>query len=257
MSRTLKINPTDQEKEDYILLRKAFAGLFKSIQLGKKISDCYKEVYELLLKEKSDEWLKKHLGDNFGYGIGFKQQENSLEIVETNNIKLEESMVLFIRLYFKDLEYRGKSDYGINIGDTIVLTKNGCKNLTKGIRKNYEDISYIIDDEEGSEEEKEENEEVNGIDNSNIKPTRFREHAQNEKRNEMKRKEHQDEIINIKLAELNERIANNEIVINSSKQKTKNMSEVKAYRSHKEVPQRIPPRRIFIDEKRDVILLPV
>jgi nucleosome binding factor SPN SPT16 subunit len=257
-ARTLKINPTDEEKEDYILLRKAFAGLFKSIQLGRKISDSYNEVYQLIAKERSAEWMEKHLGDNFGYGIGFKQQENSLEILPTNDTVLEENMVIFIRLYFKDLDYRSKKGYGIIIGDTIVLTKNGCKNLTKGIRKNYEDISYVIDDsEEEDEEEKQDSLVANGIDNANITESRFRAHAQMEKRNEIKRKEHQDEILNIKLAELNERIANNEIVISSAKQKAKNMSEVKSYRNPKEMPQGIPMRKIFLDEKRDTILLPL
>lgn len=38
-ARTLIINPTQQEKQDYLLLRKAFSCLFSSIKLGKKISD--------------------------------------------------------------------------------------------------------------------------------------------------------------------------------------------------------------------------
>ena len=239
-------------------LRKVFASLFKSIQLGRKVSECYAEVYEALKAEKDEAWLNKHLGSNFGYGIGFKQQENSLEIVPTNHTVLEENTVIFLRLYFKDLEYRGKTGYGISIGDTVVLSKNGCKNLTKGIRKNYEDISYVIDDDdEGSEEEKEDVLEANGIEANNITATRFRAGAQIEKRNEIKRKEHQDELLNIKLAELNERIANKEIVISSSKQKAKNMSEVRSYRNPKELPQNMAPRRIFIDDKRDTILFPV
>ena len=257
-ARTLKINPTPEEKEDYILLRKAFAGLFKSIQLGRKISDSYNEVFNLLAQEKDESWLKKHLGANFGYGIGFKQQENSLEIVPTNHTVLEENMVIYIRLYFKDLEYRGKTGYGIIIGDTIVLTKNGCRNLTKGIRKNYEDISYVIDDdEEEEEEEKEDVLDANGIDHNNITESRFRAVAHAEKRNEIKRKEHQDELLNIKLAELNERVAKNEIVMSSSKQKAKNMSEIKSYRNPKEMPSGIPLRKIFLDDKRDTLLLPV
>lgn len=260
-ARTLKINPTKEEKEDYMLLRKAFAGLFASIKLGKKVSDCYNEVHAMLAKEKSEEWLKQHLGHNFGYGIGFKYQENSLEITPHNDVVLEENMVIFIRLYFKDLEYRNKSGYGIIIGDTIVLTKAGCKNLTKGIRKNYEDISYVInDDEEEEEEEEAKNSILNdiGIDSSNVINSSRRKAAQNgEKRNEIKRKEHQDELLNIKLAELNERIARNEIVIASAKQKAKNMGEIKSYRNPKELPQGIPLRKIFLDEKRDTLLLPV
>lgn len=259
-ARTLKINPSAQEKDDYMLLRKAFAGLFKSIQIGRKISDSYKEVYNMLSKEKGEEWLQKHIGDNFGYGIGFKQQENSLEILPTNDTVLEENMVIFIRLYFKDLEYRNKKGYGIIIGDTIVLTKNGCRNLTKGIRKNYEDISYVIDDNDDEEEEEEEKNgvlEANGIDDANITESRLRSVANGEKRNEIKRKEHQDELLNIKLAELNERMANKEIVMTSAKQKAKTMSDVKSYRNPKEMPSGIPMHKIFLDEKRDTILLPI
>jgi len=253
----LKINPTDQEKKDYILLRKAFAGLFKSIQIGRKISESYNEVYQLLLKERDEDWLKKHLGVNFGYGIGFKQQENSLEITDKNDTVLEENMVIFIRLYFKDLEYRGKTGYGISIGDTIILTKNGCKNLTKGIRKNYEDISYVIDDDDEDEEDKEDSLEANGIDDRNITSSRFRQTAKIEKRNEIKRKEHQDELLNIKLAELNERIANNEIVISSSKQKSKNMGDISSYKNPKDVPSKIKPGSIQIDDRRDTLILPI
>ena len=143
-ARTLKINPTPEEKEDYLLLRKAFASLFSSIKYGRKISDCYNEVYGILAKEKSEEWLSKHLGVNFGHGIGFKYEEKSLEIIPTNDTLIDENMVFFIRLYFKDLQYREKDGYGIIIGDTIVVTKGTNRNLTKHIRKNYEDISYVI-----------------------------------------------------------------------------------------------------------------
>jgi len=258
-ARTLKINPSQQEKDDYILIRKVFAGLFKSIQIGRKISDCYNEVFSLLSKEKDEEWLKKHLGGDFGYGIGFQPQEHNLEIGPNNHTILEDNMVLFIRLYFKDLEYKGNNGYGIIIGDTIVLTKSKPKNLTKGIRKNYEDISYVIDDneEEGDEEEKNEGNDDNGIDNINITESRLRASAQSEMRNEIKRKEHQDELLNVKLAELNDRIARNEIVISSNKQKAKTMTDIKSYRNPKEVPTGIPMRKIFLDEKRDTLLLPV
>jgi nucleosome binding factor SPN SPT16 subunit len=256
-ARTLKINPTDQEKEDYILLRKAFAGLFKSIQIGKKISQAYDEVYQTLAKAKDEAWLKAHLGDNFGYGIGFKQRENSLEITPKNDTVIEENMVMFICLYFKDLEYRNGSGYGIMIGDTIVTTKNGCRNLTKSIRKNYEDISYVIDDSDDDEEEEKDNVDDNGIDNANITESRFRAKAMTEKRNEIKRKEHQDELLNVKLAELNERVANDEIVMSASKSKSKNMTDMKSYRNPKEVPQNLIQKKIYLDEKRDTILLPV
>jgi nucleosome binding factor SPN SPT16 subunit len=256
--RTLKINPSREEKEDYILLRKVFAGLFKSMQIGRKISDCYNEVWNMLVKERDEEWLKKHLGKNFGYGIGFQPQENSLEITPHNHTVLEENMVLYIRLYFKDLEYREKSGFGIIIGDTIVLTQTKPRNLTKGIRKNYEDISYVIDDnEDEDEEEKEDVLEANGIDNANITESRLRTSVMNEKRSENMRKEHQDELLNIKLAELNERIANNEIVISSNKQKSKTMTDIKSYKNPKEVPTGIPMRKIFLDEKKDTLLLPV
>lgn len=263
-ARTLKINPTAEEKEDYMLLRKAFSALFGSIKVGRKISESYNEVHAMLAKEKSEEWLAKHLGPNFGYGIGFKFEEKSLEIVPTNDSVIEENMVFFIRLYFKDLEYRSKSGFGIIIGDTIVVMKNGCKNMTKHIRKNFEDISYVINDEEEEEEEeeKEDNKKSrrNGfdlLDGTKLTETRTRSLNNGEKRTEVKRKEHQDKLLNIKLAELNERIANNEIVMSSSKQKAKNMNEIKSYRNPKELPSDITPKKIYLDEKRDTLLLPV
>ena len=87
--------------------------------------------------------------------------------------------------------------------------------------------------------------------------SRTRSLGANEKRPENKRKEHQDELLNIKLAELNERINNNEIVISSAKQNAKNMADIKSYRTPKEVPTAIPSGKIFLDDKRDTILLPI
>ena len=264
-ARTLKINPTPEEKEDYLLLRKVFASLFSSLKYGRKISECYNEIYSIFAKEKNEEWLTKHLGENFGYGIGFKYEEKSLEIIPTNDTVIDEDMVFFIRLYFKDLEYREKQGIGIVIGDTIVVTKNGNKNLTKHIRKNYEDISYVInEDDEEEEEEEEKNEEVhkgkNGKENKDksiLLDSRTRSLANNEKRPENIRKEHQDELLNIKLAELNERINNNEIVISSSKQNVKNMADIKSYKNSREIPTGIPAGKIYLDDKRDTILLPI
>lgn len=257
------INPSPQEKKDYLLLRKAFSVLFSSLKVGKKISESYEEVYQIFKEEKPEEWLQKHLGENFGYSIGFKHQEKSLEITPTNNTQLEENMVIYIRLYYKDLEYRGKTGFGFIIGDTIILTKNGAKNLTKNIRKNFADISYVIkddDDEEESEEEKDNNgndEDFHETDGNLLTETRLRNINNGEKRGEVKRKQHQDELLNVKLAELHERLAKKDIVMSSAKQKAQNMGDIKSYRNPKEVPANIPPRKIFLDDKRDTILLPI
>lgn len=180
-----------------------------------------------------------------------------------NNTVLEENMVIYIRLYYKDLEYRGKKGFGFIIGDTIVLTKNGARNLTKGIRKNFSDISYVINDNDDEEEEEEEEKVNNGAsnghdyDNVTLTETRLRNVGKGEKRGEIKRKEHQDELLNIKLAELHERIAKKDIVMSSSKQKAKNMGEIKSYRNMKELPSNIEKGKINLDEKRDTLLLPI
>lgn len=80
-SRTLIVNPKDEQKAAYILAHEAEELLIKSLKPGTKISDAYSQVKQLI-SEKNPNVV---MASNFGFGIGFLFKEDALTINASNH----------------------------------------------------------------------------------------------------------------------------------------------------------------------------
>lgn len=79
-SRTLIVNPKDEQKAAYLIAFEAEELLIKSLKAGEKISSVYQSVKNFINGKNSN--FGVHL--NFGFGIGFNFKEDALTINATN-----------------------------------------------------------------------------------------------------------------------------------------------------------------------------
>lgn len=95
-----------------------------------------------------------------GYGIGMQAKEEQLAIKEENHRLIEAGMTFNVRITLTNFS-AAKKDGGkqsnarncLMIADTIFVTADGCEVMTQGINRNFNDISYNLDDEENVAEE--------------------------------------------------------------------------------------------------------
>lgn len=134
--------------------------------------------------------------------------------------------------------------------------------------RKYPQISYTIDDEEEQasqdnfefEDKKKSTRESTGEENGNhILTTRTRGAGKQQvnKQVEETLRKGQDKLLTVKLEELKKRYANDEIQMNSKKQKQKDMGKIQSYSSVKRFPTDLRRGLVYVDEKNDTILLPI
>lgn len=95
-SRTIIVNPKDEQKAAYILAYEAEDLLIKSLKPGVKISDAYNQVKKQIAEKNPNVVL----GSNFGFGIGFLFKEDALAINGTNHTIVEQGMTFHVRIAF-------------------------------------------------------------------------------------------------------------------------------------------------------------
>lgn len=142
-SRTLIVNPKDEQKAAYMLANEALELLINSLRVGATISDVYTRVKQLI----SDKNPSLTLGPNFGFGIGFQFKEDTLTINNTNQTVVKEGMTFHVRIALSNV-HKDPARSVVAIGDTMVVTSEGPVVLTSGIQKKYTEISYSLEDSE-------------------------------------------------------------------------------------------------------------
>lgn len=79
-SRTLLVDPKDEQKKAYELAHEAHEKLIQNITVGKTIGEAYQAAKQVIEAKNKD--LLIH--NNFGFGIGFNFKEDSLLINSGN-----------------------------------------------------------------------------------------------------------------------------------------------------------------------------
>ena len=223
--------------------------LISQLQIGNTLSDIYNETRKFIAEK--DATLAEKVHKNFGFGIGFDHRESLLEISATNKeCKVEGGMVFHIRLTMDDSSTaeKGKA-IRVAIGDTVMVKATGeIIPLTEGAPKEYQRISFTLEESEEEDEEvgledakRAEGDLRNSIPEGNeVGSRRIRAGRamanQNKAKNEDNIKQGQAALLDKKLEELKERFANDEIMTSQKKQKQKNMGLIQSYSSIKKFP---------------------
>ena|SRR3569833_526131 len=75
-SRTLLVNPTDAQKNAYIIANETLDVIIKNLKVGETISKAYREG-RMYIQNKNPEFANK-IHNNFGFGIGSAFKEKLL-----------------------------------------------------------------------------------------------------------------------------------------------------------------------------------
>ena len=148
-SRTLMVNPTPEQKQAYKDALQAQELLISKLTPGTPIREAYLSAREHLNNARSD----LGVSSNFGFGIGFNFKEDALVINGENETKVEQGMTFYVRVHLLNVCKNDPERNTLAIGDTVQITANGAKVLTRAIVKKYEEISYELDESDAEEEQ--------------------------------------------------------------------------------------------------------
>ena len=145
ISRTFPVNGkfTERQKQIYNIVLKAELETIKAIKPGvpfMSLNNVTKKVLAEGLKElgiiKEDSELSKYYYHGVSHNLGLDVHD-----VGRRDVELKEGMVLTVEpgLYIEE------ESIGIRIEDDILVTKDGCENLSKDIIKTVEEIEAFME----------------------------------------------------------------------------------------------------------------
>ncbi len=144
ISRTFPVNGkfTERQRAFYDLVLKAHDEVIAMVKPGvpySKINELVHEIYAKGLKElgliEKDEEVKKYYYHNTSHFLGLDTHD-----VGKRDVILEEGMVITVEpgLYIEE------ESIGIRLEDDVLITKDGCENLSKDIIIKAEDIEAFL-----------------------------------------------------------------------------------------------------------------
>ena len=142
-SRTLLINPSEEQKSSYLIANEALDCLINNLKVGEPISKAYSAAKNLVMQKNAD----LNVPANFGFGIGFNFKERKLTISAQNDTLVEEGMTFHVRVSLSGIS-KDPSRASVAIGDTIFVSGSGGEDnqiLTQKINRGYAQISYVLD----------------------------------------------------------------------------------------------------------------
>mmetsp|Transcript_32499 Transcript_32499/g.40270 ORF Transcript_32499/g.40270 Transcript_32499/m.40270 type:complete len:152 (+) Transcript_32499:885-1340(+) len=142
-SRTLLVDPTEDQKKAYMIANEALNTLISSLKVGTRIKDAYTATKNFILQKNANLTVQP----SFGFGIGFNYKERSLAISATNETVIEPGMTFHVRISLAGISKEEVRNQ-IAIGDTIAIVAQDTPNkvLTAKIQKAYTEISYSLEE---------------------------------------------------------------------------------------------------------------
>ncbi len=144
ISRTYPLDGkfSERQKELYEIVLKTNKESIKFVKPGITWGELNKFAKDLLIKEcknigliETDEEINEYYYHSVGHFLGLDVHDvghNELELIEGMVITIEPGL------------YISEENIGIRIEDDILITKNGCKNLSENIIKEVKDIEEYL-----------------------------------------------------------------------------------------------------------------
>ena len=271
-SRTLLIDATEDQKKAYRTLLACFQHCTSLLSAGTPIKDVYNKGVQYI--KENDPNLVQFIPKNFGAGVGCKDEEISLQINGENNVVIAPGMVFDLRIGLEGMTNK-KMKYAMLLSDTILISGEGKPReiLTGAISKAFKDISYSMAAEGepaptptpklAAEEKKKISSEVvkagaEALNQyyGNERRLRNKDKPQSVEK-EGKRKQHQRELLDKKMSELKERFSSNKIQTSKKLNELRSLTDLCSYESPKQIPSDAKPTTIYIDTKKETLLVPM
>ena len=188
-------------------------------------------------------------------------------------------MVFNACISLKNLKTIGNSrDAAIMLADTVIITKDGPLNATESLPKRYDDVGYSLNDDATDEEDvikvnnnHQNAQKNNGKPNNKVQldekynagtgiQTRARRRGgrdKDDKNNWAAIREHQKELLDLKMQEIEERYKSGNFIFKNANKSETHLEKISAYPVPQKVPRIPPANRIVLDEKNCSVFLPV
>jgi len=142
VARTIMVNPSKEQKLAYTSCLQAVEAIIKNLVPGTRLN----KVFEAA-KEAVDPKFRDSFPQLIGYGIGNSVKEEGLNISALNDTKVQAGMTFHVRVGLTKIE-GSENRRTVLLGDTVVVTQEGAKLLTKNIHRKYGEVSYSLGDKE-------------------------------------------------------------------------------------------------------------
>ena len=128
---------TPRQREIYEACNAVHEACMKTYRPGLTGAQCDKEVREILIKKgfNPDSELMKQFGGGFGHYVGLAVHDvgGGPSVLKPGMVFANEPLAVF-----------AKEKLGVRIEDTVVITENGCENLTAGLPRTVEEIEKLM-----------------------------------------------------------------------------------------------------------------
>ncbi|KAL6048781.1 FACT complex subunit [Balamuthia mandrillaris] len=272
VARTYFIDPSKDQETNYKLLVEIRDLLVKTLKPGVRLNTLAETAQEYIQKKRPE--LLPNFVKTCGFGTGIEFRESTLSLNNKNNKKAQAGMVFNLCVGLHNLELEDKvvdpkkKVYSIMLADTVMVSPEGeAKNLTSAAPFTWKEISYSLDGGSGEEEEEEEEErapapkKARGLPSADYEPglrrTRLRDQDKNrDLAAEARRKKHQQELEEKKRKEAEARFlaAQNS---DESHDDKKRLGDAVAYQNPAQFPKEARSGHIYVDPKRESVLLPI
>lgn len=246
--RTLIINPSDSVRKAYVFLYDVLQNT-NSFNKGTSLGALSAKIKSTA--QSKDPHLAQYLNSQFGYN-------NKGKMIEDGS---KESMnpgdVITLALQIKNYPINeGKlKDISLVIFDTFYVQDVGPAKCLTDVVKEFQDISYSLEDEEKPEPKID----IKELENKGIvRSSRLRHQVNSEQiEKDKKRKERQLELRSEKIEELKQRFSGFDGDSRRGTTQQRSLSEVMSYSSRENFPEAAKKNQIFVDTRHESVLLPI
>ncbi|WWC58713.1 FACT complex subunit SPT16 [Kwoniella dejecticola CBS 10117] len=271
MSRTFFISPNKKQESYYSALLEARQEALKKLKAGAVVSDVYNEVHQFVESKSGT------LGQNFlrsiGFATGIEYRDSAFVLGPKNSRTLKENMVLVLTLGVQELpdpKKQGKT-YALLLSDTVKVGQSGAVVLTEGVTKLGDVVMELDEDEPESEPEvKAKPKKANG-DAKAKSPVKTRTGAGSARVLATKTRGGNRENVE---QTTSEKIKANQARLHAQRnadgikkwekggkgkdgEGDKVVKRYESYRREEQLPRALEDRRVYVDEQRQSVVLPI
>lgn len=265
-ARTLFIDPDQKQKAIYILLLEIQKKLISKLRPGVKVNELVTEMLDYA-KSKEPSLEGKFQAGQLGASIGVEFRELFMVLSAKNERRVEQGMVFNVAISVSGLVNSKGKAYAVALADIVSVEAKENKVLTGTIRKEFNDVSFTLDDGDKDKiaEVAQSSSKANGKSPRHEGSSESRETRGRGRRNEatlvnmqndLKRRQHQQELSDRKLEELKERLANNEFGRAHQREVVEKVESLKSYDSIGQFPTAPNSTKLVIDNARETLLIP-
>jgi len=266
-SRTLLIDATEDQKKAYKALFGCFQYCISQLSAGKRIKDIYNEGVKYV--EEHDPEFVQYLPKSFGWGTGCLENEKLLEINGENEATIIPGSVFELNIGLEGMK-NSKMKYSILLADTLLIGAEGKTReiLTGAVSKAFKDVSYSMTEEQEDPAKKKEEEKTRidpsivkagqGLNSvwSNERQLRTKSKPQDLAKEATRRKD-QKRLAKEKMSEMQERLSSNKIGTSQKVNELRKLTDISSYDSPSQFPPETKFGNVYIDSKRESLLVPI